>query len=375
MEKLKILFCIESLNCGGAEKSLLNLLDILGDEKYDIHLIMHQLSGDLFHHLPRHIKVHKFGGDISFLNRCLYWLLKKTNYQSLHSAQIFWRLTCKAIPTYNDKYDIAIGWGQGFATYFTADKVLANKKFSWVNVDYEKAGYKANYDKKLYEKFDQIVAVSDFVNYQITNIFNNKVSTVYDVINAPLITKMSNDIQIALPNSHNNIVTVARLAKAKGFNLVIEAAQILKTESIDFHWTIVGEGPERENIKHWISKSRLEKYITLVGFKENPYPYIKAADIYCQPSLFEGLGLTVVEAAIMCKPIVVTNFPTASEILTHKKTGLICDFKAKDIANNIKLLIENPTLKSDLIHELKSKNYSNVATVLEQFENIIGVSK
>lgn len=371
MKKQKILFCIESLNCGGAEKSLLNLINVLDETKFDVHIMMHQFKGDLFHHLPSNVTLHKFNYKVDLFTRSKFWLLKKLNFKELHPAQLLWMLSHKYTGEIDEKFDVAIGWGQGFATYYTATKIVASKKFAWINVDYLKAGYKPNQDQKIYATFDRIVAVSDHVSKEVEKLFGSKVVKVYDVINGALIKEIAKENSINLPTGINNIVTVARLARAKGLFMALGAAKILKSEKINFHWTIVGEGPERGALTEYIQTNNLDKHVTLIGFEENPYPYIFEADIYCQTSIFEGLGLTVIEAAILSRPIVVTNFPTASEIIINEETGLIADFSAKDIAEKIKRLLFESKLKSKIISNLNKIDYSNVRQVLNQFENLL----
>ena len=90
----------------------------------------------------------------------------------------------------------------------------------------------------------------------------------------------------------------------------------------------------------------------LLGYKENPYPYIKSCDIYAQTSLFEGLGLTVIEAAILQKPIVTTNFPTSYSIIENEITGLICNMNPLDIAKSIERYLNNPELNKKIVKNL-----------------------
>jgi len=121
----------------------------------------------------------------------------------------------------------------------------------------------------------------------------------------------------------------------------------------NIQWYIIGEGKERKSLEKLIHHNKLDSIFFLLGYKENPYPYMKSCDIYVQTSLFEGLGLTLIEASILQKPIVTTNFPTAHSIISHNKTGLICEMNSQSIAKSISNYIDNPQLKQKIVTNLK----------------------
>lgn len=370
----KIVFFIESLKIGGAEKSLLSLLNNLEAGTYDVDLVIIQKGGELEKFIPKWINFKPLKLKYSLTSRIYFKILNKLHPKT-HKAQLFWKAFEGDIEALEDEYDVAIGWGQGFATYFTAEKIKAKKKFAWVNVDYDKAGYKFKYDKPIYKKIDKIIAISDYVKGLLKNyIPNDKIEIIPNIIDSTEVISLS-EMPIKsnqyLQCSKFKIVSVGRLAKPKAFDLAIETAHCLKKRKVDFSWFIIGEGSERKYLEGLIEKKGLKDTVILLGFRENPYPYIKFCDIYVQTSLFEGLGRTLIEASILSKPIVSTNFPTVYGIIEDEKTGLIAEMNAEDIAGKIERLILNPDLKNGLVESLKRQINTDKEITLRKVQELL----
>ncbi|WP_194767565.1 glycosyltransferase [Tamlana sp. I1] len=353
----KILFFVESLHCGGAEKSLLSLLNNIDLSRYDINLMVFVKGGEFEKFVPQGIDIKHADVNIGAFERIKFKLLRFLDIKNKnHNAQLFWKSINSKIPKNEEAYDLAIAWGQGFATYYVSQKINAVKKLAWVNIDYKKAGYNWKMDLDLYKNFNKVVGVSDFVKESMQQFLpNEQVISIRNIIDPDEITNRAE-----LPKKDTfcdnciNIVSVGRLAKQKGFELAIRAMKILTNEnSKKIHLYIIGEGPERAFLENEIETNMMSENCTLLGFRDNPYPYIKAADIYLQSSWFEGLGRTIIEAGLLCKPIVTTNFPTAHSILKQEKTGLIVNMTPIDIANGLKRIIDNNDFKNTLIHNLK----------------------
>ncbi|MGV4415213.1 glycosyltransferase [Chryseobacterium sp. T1] len=353
-----IVFVIESLHLGGAEKSLVTLLQNLDYTKYSVDLITFQEGVFFKDSLPsqiNHIVVSL--PQISYLDRLQYWISRKLK-NDIHNAQLFWYVIYKYCKAINKHYDIAIAYNQGLATYFVGDFISSDKKYAWVNTDYIIAGYQMDLDFPVYEKFDKVIAVSPETKKSI----ENALASIHKTLEIDIIKDISDDSIIkakaALPLEINfnkdiiNIVSVGRLVAPKGFDLAIEACKILIDKQYNVNWYIIGEGGERANLEKLIDDKNLNKYFFLLGGSTNPYPYMRACDIYVQTSLFEGLGLTVIEASILQKPIVCTHFPTAFGILEHEKTGLIAEMNPISIASQVERLIRDEELKNSLINNL-----------------------
>jgi len=378
----KVLFVIESLNCGGAEKSLVTLLNNLDFSKLSIELLLIKKGGDFEKFVPLEVKViyHDPIESLDYfqkmVNRYKFFLLRLF-VRKYHLAQLFWKAYGKNILGITKEYDIAIAYNQGFSTYFVAEKILANKKIAWLNIDYQKAGYLPKFDISMYKKFEKIVTVSEECQLSLINSMNTigeEISTlvIEDILDIDMIRNWSlRKIDFPLTEGSIQIVTAARLAKQKGLHLAIDACKFLKDKGIPVKWYIIGEGPERNVLEERIKQADLQDDFYLIGFKENPYPAIKKCDIYVQTSLFEGMGLTVIEAAILEKPIVCTNFPTSYLIIRHEINGLICDMNAESVVQSILRYINNPDFTKNVINNLKDFVKSNKKESLKRFYSTI----
>ncbi len=155
-------------------------------------------------------------------------------------------------------------------------------------------------------------------------------------------------------NDGNNILcTVAHFCRRKGSDFAIEAAEILKKQHVKFKWLFVGKVLE-EDLCYLIKEKGLEENMIFVGVQSNPYPYMYLSDIYVQPSRYEGKSISLDEAKILCKPIVVTNFSTVGDQFENGKNGTICEMKGKAVANAIIELINNPSLQASYRMYLES---------------------
>ena len=112
-------------------------------------------------------------------------------------------------------------------------------------------------------------------------------------------------------------------------------------------------------IRKIIRENNLEDSFILLGKKINPYPYMKAADIYVQPSRYEGKAVTVGEAQILGKPVLITNYTTAKSQVRENIDGYICELSVEGIANGIEKLYEDKNLRTKLSDNCKKTNYSN----------------
>lgn len=373
IDKKKMLIFVESLSCGGAEKSLTTMLNKIDIHNFDIELLMLKKGGDFEVFLPPNVKVKYLDWSPNIVSRIKFKIIKKINMNSAHNAQLLWKCIKDNVPGYNGNYNIAIGWGQGFATYYIAKKVRADKKLSWINTDYRKAGYLWSCDKDIYGEIDVIVAVSEHINQIMSPLVGQeKVITIPDIVDEADVLNLSiTGFAYELSTSVHNIVTVARLEKQKTLNLAVEAASILNKKDVDFHWYIIGEGSERAFLEKIIIDKSLEDKITLLGFRENPYPYMREASVYVQTSEFEGLGLTLIEAVILNRPIVSTNFPTAYGILKGKDNALIVEKTGEDIAIAIEELLSKTSKDKDLsLNENKPKSDLTAKTI-ELVERIL----
>lgn len=360
MMKKKVLFMMDSLTCGGAEKSLISLLPLLDYDKLDITLMLVKRGGVFESFVPQTVNVISMlqPSGVLFRLACLMYSLKIRIYKIFgkkeHLAETFWKSVGWTLkPMVQEfQYDYAFAYQQGFPTYYIANKVRAQKKYSWVNADIKKAGYDVDFNAEMYDKYDKVVGVSDA---ESSDLFSqgyvrdkSKIVTIYDILNPTLIREMSKKPGFTVPFDGIRLVTTGRMTYAKGYDLAVKAADELRKRGYKFRWSFVGDGDKRPEIESMIRELHLEGYVELLGEKPNPYPYMAAADIYVQTSVFEGFGLTVAEARILGKAEVCTNFPCAYNQIKDGENGLICEMTPEDIANKIEMLITDEDLKARL---------------------------
>lgn len=373
----KILIIIDSLTCGGAEKSLISLLPFLAKQEYDITLLLVARGGIFEKYVPKNVKIVDFPHKPSFMNRIKFSVRVRLNRGKRHGAEIYWKTIGCDYPKLDQEYDVAIAYQQGFPTFYIAKKVKAKKKYCWINADISAAGYSPSFCKPFYKDFTNIIAVSDVLKEKIVYPSfideKDKLITVLDILNEDLIKQMAvKSRPFTKRKGQYHITTVGRLVPPKGYDLAIEAAKILNERGIDFVWHFVGGGPMEQRIRDMIADAALTKNVVVEGEQLNPYPYIANCDIYVQTSKFEGFGITIGEAKILGKPIVSTNFPVIHNQIVNEVNGLIVEMNGRAIADGIIRLIEDETLCSKISEAVRAEhNYTaetESAKVIELIE-------
>ena len=388
-----ILFVINSLGCGGAEKSLLSLLSLLDYDKYDVTLQMFSRGGLFEELLPPEVHVRK---ELDYTAFCSQSMVKqmlsfdlrriaarvrtslflRSNAKKgspLHDAQAYWKYSAAAYDPLPERYDVAIAWGQGTPTHFVAEKVQAQKKFAWVNADYENVGHNKDFDCKYYAAFTGIICVSDKLCLTLQKAFPEyaaKMTTIYDINNPATIFTMA-DQPCSLLNKENlTLVTVGRLVPQKGYDIAAKAAWLLKKRNVKFHWYVVGGG-DSAPIEKDIAQYGISDCFTLLGAKANPYPYMKAADIYVQTSKFEGYCLTLAEARMLNIPCVTTNFDVVYAQMIDGDNGLVVEMSAEAVADGIIRLATDQELYQHIKGYQVQEKKGNVEEI-EKFYDLLG---
>ena len=382
----KILFVVDSLGCGGAEKSLCNLLSVFDYSKYEVYLQLVTIPTNICELIPKEVKVLS---ELNYLVFCKKPLIKQIfnrgfltrakvffglkKEKNLHNSQTYWKYAQKGFETLHVNYDVAIAWGQGFPVYFVMDKVKATKKFAFINADCFAQGYNKKFDFCYFSKYERVVGISQFLEEKLRREYpsiSNKIITIYDIVKIDDIIEKAREENPYKNDDELKIVTVGRLVKEKGYDLAIDACEELVHEGVKFRWYIVGEGQERVSIENNVRRKGLEKNLMLLGAKENPYPYVRYADIYVQCSRHEGFCLTLKEAKILNKPIVCTNFETAYLQIENEKNGLLVDMDGKEIAAGIIRLANDNSLKKELEKNLKEESKDNRSEIEKLYKLI-----
>lgn len=385
MRKKQILFVIDSLGCGGAERSLISLLPKLDNNRAQIHLMTMSRGGVFEQFLSDGITIMSFP-EHTGVSKALFKASQgtfsiKTRLFSLlsirrHRAEMYWSVMSASYPTLNTYYDVAVAYHQGFPTYYVAEKVKAAKKIAWINTDMSKAGYRQNYNRSYYDRYDNVVAVSDILRERLCSqgyVVADKISTIYDINDAYLIRKMAKEDVFITPSDSSllRLATVGRMVPIKNYSLAVETAKSLKQRGIRFLWTMVGDGADRSKIEKLIRQYDLEPEISLVGLRPNPYPYIAQCDIYVNTSLFEGFGLTLTEARILNKPIVTTNFSVVNDQISDGVNGLVVEPEAEALAEAIIRLFNDRQLYTDIVSNIQKEAYDTSAASIAMVESLL----
>lgn len=391
--KKNILFAINNLNCGGAEKALISLLETIDYSMYNVDLFLFKHEGLFFNKIPEHVNlleepyeykyfdmpiktsikdcIKKGRIDIAYSRVCAGCIFNLEKNKA-RCEQRVWKYISKSLKNLNKKYDVAIGYLEKNPVFFCIDKVNANKKIGFIHNDYDKLGMDPNIDLKYFEKLDKIVTVSEEcanVLKQRFPMYKQKVEVMYNIVSPNVINNMSLE-SIDFSNKGIKLISVGRLNHQKGFEMAIEACEILIQSGYDVKWYVIGEGEERAKLEKMINENDLQEIFILLGIKENPYPYIREADIYVQPSRFEGKSIAIDEAKILHKPIIVTNFSTAKDQILNKENGLIVEMNSQSIYEGIKKLINDQELRNKLIENL-SKESLGTESEIEKFYKLI----
>lgn len=361
--KKNIIFVSTALWIGGIESALVNLLNRIDYDKFNVTLLITYNYTDMVHRIPKECNLIIADRDklISFKKPYkysrLFHLLEKP--QNASSFRLFiWKVLCilfKAPEAHlyakyvkeqmkNQKFDTAIIYSDVVSE--TAVKGIKADKF--IMFYHHGAMRKVYHDKYGYKKSNKIIAVSHSQAEALRDFrhqYKNKIIAINNIIDVDDIKKRSKEnIDIEFPKDKFNIVSCGRLSPEKGMDLAIEACKILVDKGYtNFKWWVVGGGPIEKDLAEQIKQYGVENHIQLLGMQSNPYPFIANADLLVQPSRFEGHSVAIMEAKILEKPIVATK-AAAKEQIQHRSNGVLCDTTAESIANAIEKVLNDKEL-------------------------------
>lgn len=258
---------------------------------------------------------------------------------------------------YKDKeFDVAINYLETQSAKFIIKSINAKKYLQWIHTDISKVNYIKFIDsqKNIYENIDEIICVSKVAKESFNERYpylKSKTHVIYNFYNSEKIIKMSNATSV-FEKDKFNILSVGRLVEAKGYERAIDIFYRLKQEGYDFKWSIIGDGILRENIEKKIKLLGLENNISLLGIKENPYPYIKQCNLFFLPSLYEGFPTVTIEAKILQKPVLSTEVSGIKEQIINNKNGIIVKNDNQYIYNELKVILDD----TNIINKLNNNN-------------------
>lgn len=169
-----------------------------------------------------------------------------------------------------------------------------------------------------------------------------------------------------------HLLSVGRFCEAKNYDNVPDICKRVIDSGCDVKWYIIGFGVDEPLIRQKIAEAGMQEHVIILGKKENPYPYIKACDIYVQPSRYEGKSVTVREAQMLCKPVAVTNYPTANSQIQDGVDGVIVPMDNEGCAKGLAEFILDTEKQNRIIDYLQTHDYGNVDEV-DKIYNILGI--
>ncbi len=335
---IKILFFIETLTGGGAEKVLRDLVNHMNQTKFDI-TVQTVWPCDASKSLVPGIR---YKSTFSAKNR-----INRLRYRFEAEAGILYRLHIK------DDYDVECAYLEmGPTKVMAASTNKKAKKLAWVHCDLSKAlSNPESFAKKTafwYAKYDQVVCVSQSVKERFDELFHNRFdSTVlYNVIDDRTIWNKS---LLPLPNkaqkSRFTVLSVGRFSPPKNYMRLLQTHKRLLDEGLEHDLWILGDGSEREKLEAYVAENKLEKSVWMPGFIENPYPYIREADLLACSSVYEGYSTFATEGVILGKPIVTTDVSGMRELLGDSEYGLIVDNDDEAFYQGMKSMLMDPALR------------------------------
>ncbi len=384
----KLLFIINTMGRAGAETALIELLkklDSMGE--YELSLLAVIPCGELFDRVPKnvhllnkHVNSHSvlsFSGRVQILRTILYsFFYKMTGFRALGTLgknireqkasgrklqydKLLWRLLSDGRPALTEKYDLAVAYLEGAAAYYLADKVKADHKAAFIHIDYQKAGYTPFMDKDCYEKMEKIFVVSKEAGEKFCSVYpkyRNKVTLFRNLLDKESIVKKA-ESGTGFTDGFKGIrlLTVGRLHYQKGYDIAVAALAELRKAGYPVCWYVIGEGMERRNLEMLIKKYGVEEYFILMGAKDNPYPFMKQADIYVHATRFEGKSLAIEEAQILGKPIVASDCTGNTEQIISGYDGILLSLNVENLVYELKRLIDDPKKQKEYAEHVLEK--------------------
>lgn len=381
------------LEIGGAETSLIGLLHSFDYFKYEVDLFLYAHRGDLMRYIPKEVHLlpeeKKYAqleipivevikqGSLDIALARLWGKYKYARYAKRNrvteGSGIFQYVQDAVMPFLPSlkkygTYDLAIS----FLTphRIVLDKVSAKKKIAWIHTDYSTIQVNVEKELPVWSQYDYIASISEEVTKAFLKPFpslKDKIVLIENILSKDLILQRAAEEEISFPkeNGRINFLSIGRFSYAKNFDNVPDICKRIREQGLNVYWHIIGYGGDEALIRQKIAEAGMQEYVLLLGKQENPYPYILACDFYMQPSRFEGKSVTVREAQLLCKPVVITNYPTAKSQVTHGKDGFIVPLDNKLCANGIAEVLNNSRAVDSCIQNLRVNDFSNRCEIMK----------
>ena len=356
---IKVLFFLESLGGGGAEKVLVNLIKGLDKSKYNITVKVMSDVGVYNDEIAEIIKYKSIISGKNYGKNIFHNIFYKIKYKLIYllPKKIIYKIIAR------EKYDVEVAFIEGFATAVISEsKNKLSKKIAWIHVDPIERNYADAYFKNLeehsqcYKKFDKIVCVSKSVEKSAIKKYGitlNNIMTQYNPIDEDDIKKRANEKLNILDSSAIKFITIGRLVEQKGYDRLIRVIKRLKEEYDGvFQLLILGDGEKKKQLEEYIKENKLTNIVKLQGFVKNPYPYLKNSDLFICSSRAEGYSLVIAESLILNVPVISTKCSGPNELLDFGKYGMLVENDEDSLYLGLKNIIDD----RNKLKELKKKS-------------------
>ena len=407
--KKRIFISMHYMEIGGAEMALVGLLQALDYTKYDVDLFLHAHRGEMMQFIPKEVnllpEIKEYAHIECPMKQALLdgcwgvlfgrlkakwltrkYLKKKGVTESAAGLQYVADCVSPFLPSLHQfgEYDLAISFLQPHN--YVAEKVKAKKKICWIHTDYSVVDVNAELELPIWAAFDHVVSISDDVTKTFLQTFpslESKIIKIENILSPKFVHHRADEfdamdeLQPTGMNGHSiNIISIGRFTFQKNFENIPDICKRVNSRlstldsRLSIRWYIIGFGGAEELIRRKIEEAGLQDHVIILGKESNPYPYIKACDIYVQPSRYEGKSVTVREAQMLCKPVVVTDYPTAKSQIQDGMDGKIVPMDNEGCAEGLAEFIMNTELQEQITEYLKTHDYGNEAEV-EKLYNLI----
>lgn len=396
-QKPRIFINIHYLQIGGAETSLIGLLQALNPNRLEVDLFVHDHRGEMMDFIPKWVNLLPEIPAYSLIERPMKEVLQK-GYIKLVLARLMAKWQFRNYMKKNDPKDGSALFGyigkcttpilpslKQFGTYDLAisfitphnivlEKVQAKMKMCWIHTDYTNIDVNAALELPVWSGYDYIASISEEVGKGFCSVFpslESKLIEIENILSPSFVHKRALEfIPQDMPTSKDEItlLTIGRFCYAKKMEEIPILCRLLREKGLPVRWYIIGFGSEERVIKNAIQQEGMQEYVILLGKRSNPYPYIQACDWYIQPSRYEGKSVVVREAQILRKPVIITSYPTAASQVTHGVDGVIVSLPIEACADDMAHALQNESLKTQLMKYLRTHDYGNESVVSKIYQ-------
>lgn len=377
----KILIVHSNMELGGVETSLLGLLQSIDYSHYAVDLMLFEQKGDLLEFIPKEVTlIHtdkKYQcialpiKDVLFKNKewkitlaRLYGKIRGKRYKSkTYATKQFAHLAALPFfPQIQGEYDLAISFIDPH--FIVTQKVKAKKSVGWLHTDFSRIYSEELLDKKMWGALNYVAHISASCKEKFDNRypeFINKSIIVENILSKSLVEKRALEFDVSgeMDESYIRLLSVGRFCEAKNFDNIPEICSEILQAGKKVKWYIIGFGSDEVFIQQKIVEYHMQEHVLILGKKVNPYPYIKACDLYVQPSRYEGNCVSVREAQMLEKPVIITRYPTSASQLEDGVDGVIVAMDNQNCAEGIVKVLNNPNLMNRLTENCRKRDYSN----------------